>query len=108
MRARLLLGQALDLLQVLGMTCKARRACERLRGLPRQPGADDLVYRAGLSVREVQVLRLVAGGMSNRRIAKELALSENTVANHLTSIFKKTGADNRASATAFAVRHSLA
>jgi DNA-binding NarL/FixJ family response regulator len=72
---------------------------------PAQPGADHLVYPAGLSVREVQVLRLVAGGISNRRIAKELALSENTVANHLTSIFNKTGADNRASATAFAVRH---
>ena len=108
MRARLLLGQALDLLQVLDMTGEARRARERLRGLPRQPGADHPVYPAGLSAREVQVLRLVAGGMSNRRIAKELALSENTVANHLTSIFNKTGADNRASATAFAVRHGLA
>ena len=75
---------------------------------PASPGRITWYTRAGLSAREVQVLRLVAGGMSNRRIAKELALSENTVANHLTSIFNKTGADNRASATAFAVRHGLA
>jgi DNA-binding NarL/FixJ family response regulator len=108
MRARALLAQALDLFQELGMTAEADRVSERLRRLPRQPGVDRMEYPAGLSAREVQVLRLVAGGMSNRRIAKELALSEKTVANHLTNIFNKTGVDNRASATAFAVRRGLA
>ena len=63
---------------------------------------------AGLSEREVEVLRLVAAGHSNRKIAEQLVLSEKTVANHLTNIFIKTGTDNRAAATAFAVRHGLA
>jgi DNA-binding NarL/FixJ family response regulator len=53
------------------------------------------------------VLRLVAAGRSNRDIARELHLSENTVAKHLTSIFNKTASDNRAAAAAFALRHGL-
>jgi DNA-binding NarL/FixJ family response regulator len=61
-----------------------------------------------LSRREAEIVRLVAGGMSNREIAETLFLSESTVANHLTSIFNKTGTDNRAAATAFAIRHGLA
>jgi DNA-binding NarL/FixJ family response regulator len=51
---------------------------------------------------------LVAAGKSNREIAQALFLSENTVANHLTSIFNKTACDNRAAATAFALRNGLA
>jgi DNA-binding NarL/FixJ family response regulator len=46
--------------------------------------------------------------MSNRTIARTLSLSEKTVINHLTSIYGKIGVDNRAAATAFAVRHDLA
>jgi DNA-binding NarL/FixJ family response regulator len=65
-------------------------------------------FPAGLSQREVEVLRLVAAGKSNRQIAQALTLSEKTVANHLTHIFNKTGVDNRAAATAFAMRHNLA
>ncbi|MFN8569590.1 MAG: helix-turn-helix transcriptional regulator [Kouleothrix sp.] len=65
-------------------------------------------YPAGLSPREVEVLRLVVAGSSNREIAAALTLSEKTVANHLASIFAKIGADNRAAAAAFAVRHQLA
>ncbi|HSL69203.1 MAG TPA: LuxR C-terminal-related transcriptional regulator, partial [Longimicrobiales bacterium] len=67
-----------------------------------------LHYPAGLSEREVDVLKLLAGGLSNRDIAQSLALSEHTVAKHLTSIFNKTGVDNRAGAVAFAVRNGLA
>ncbi len=63
---------------------------------------------AGLSPRESEVLRLVAAGMSSRRIAEELSLSRHTVAKHLTSIFAKLGVDNRAAAAAFAIRHGLA
>jgi DNA-binding CsgD family transcriptional regulator len=66
------------------------------------------VFPAGLSGREVEVLRLVVAGKSNREIAQTLIISEKTVANHLANIFAKTGADNRAAATAFAIRHSLA
>jgi ATP/maltotriose-dependent transcriptional regulator MalT len=62
---------------------------------------------AGLTQREVDVLRLLASGSSNRVIAAALSLSESTVAHHVTSIFNKTGANNRAAATAFAFRHAL-
>ena len=63
---------------------------------------------AGLSPREVEVLRLISSGKSNREIARELFLSEKTVENHVTSILNKTDCMNRAAATAFAVRHGLA
>ncbi|HZT98493.1 MAG TPA: response regulator transcription factor, partial [Ktedonobacteraceae bacterium] len=63
---------------------------------------------AGLTAREVEVLRLVARGRTNSDIADELGLSEKTIAHHLTHIFNKTGSDNRAAATAFAIRHGLA
>jgi predicted ATPase/DNA-binding CsgD family transcriptional regulator len=77
---------------------------ERAR-LARDEGGSALP--AGLSQREAEVLRLVAAGRSNRDIARELHLSENTVAKHLTSIFNKTASDNRAAAAAFALRHGL-
>jgi DNA-binding CsgD family transcriptional regulator len=60
-----------------------------------------------LSPREAEVLQLVAAGLSNRQIAERLVLSPHTVANHLASILNKTGSDNRAAATAFAMRHGL-
>ena len=65
-------------------------------------------YPAGLTAREVEVLRLVVMGLTNAQIAQELDLSEKTVANHLTHIFNKTTSENRAAATAFAIRHGLA
>jgi pimeloyl-ACP methyl ester carboxylesterase/DNA-binding CsgD family transcriptional regulator len=61
-----------------------------------------------LSPREIEVLRLVAQGKTNREIAEDLVLSERTVINHLSHIFTKTGAENRAGATAYAIRHGLA
>lgn len=64
-------------------------------------------YPAGLSDREVDVLRLVARGLSNREIADELVVSPATVATHVRHIFDKTGSANRAQAVAFAVRHEL-
>jgi DNA-binding CsgD family transcriptional regulator/tetratricopeptide (TPR) repeat protein len=63
---------------------------------------------AGLSDREIDVLRLVAHGQTNREIAGTLFLSEYTVARHLTHIFTKTGVENRAGAAAWALRHGLA
>ena len=61
-----------------------------------------------LTNREIEVLRLVAQGKTNREIATTLVISERTVINHLSHIFIKTGAENRAGATAYAVRHGLA
>jgi predicted ATPase/class 3 adenylate cyclase/DNA-binding CsgD family transcriptional regulator len=65
-------------------------------------------YPAGLTAREVGVLRLVARGLTNAEIAGELRLSEKTIAHHLTHIFNKTTSENRAAAAAFAIRHGLA
>jgi DNA-binding CsgD family transcriptional regulator len=65
-------------------------------------------YPAGLSAREVEVLRLVARGMTSALVAEELFISPNTVNRHLTSIYGKLGVNSRAAATRFAVEHGLA
>ena len=62
---------------------------------------------ANLTDREVEVLRLVAAGHSNARIAADLVLSERTVARHLSNIFTKLGVRTRAAATAFAYENGL-
>jgi ATP/maltotriose-dependent transcriptional regulator MalT len=61
----------------------------------------------GLTAREVQVLRLVATGRTNRAIAAELVLSERTVDRHVSNIFTKLGVASRAAATAWAYEHHL-
>jgi DNA-binding CsgD family transcriptional regulator len=63
---------------------------------------------AGLSSRELEVLRLLAAGRSNQQIADELVISLNTVRRHVSNIFNKTGAANRAQATAYAKDLGLA
>jgi predicted ATPase/DNA-binding NarL/FixJ family response regulator len=65
-------------------------------------------YPAGLSAREAEVLRLVAQGLTNARIAQELFISPNTVNRHLNSIYHKLGVSSRAAATRFATEHDLA
>lgn len=65
------------------------------------------VSPGGLSLRETQVLRLVAAGKTNRAIADELFLSEKTVARHLSNIFAKLGVGSRSAATAYAFQHNL-
>jgi len=62
---------------------------------------------AGLSGRELEVLRLVAAGHSNREIAAALTISEHTVARHLQNIFAKLGVSSRTAAAAFAFEHRL-
>lgn len=69
--------------------------------------ADLAKWPAGLTGREVEVLRLVASGMTNRAIAAELFLSEKTVARHVSNIFTKLGVGTRSAATAFAFQHDL-
>jgi ATP/maltotriose-dependent transcriptional regulator MalT len=61
----------------------------------------------GLSERELEVLRLVASGKSNREIASTLVISEHTVARHLQNIYAKLGLSSRTAATAFAFEHEL-
>ncbi|MFN2539557.1 MAG: LuxR C-terminal-related transcriptional regulator, partial [Mycobacteriales bacterium] len=66
-----------------------------------------VVAPGGLSLREVQVLRLVAAGKTNRAIAEELFLSEKTVHRHVSNIFMKLDVSSRSGATAYAFQHQL-
>ncbi|MEO8623088.1 MAG: LuxR C-terminal-related transcriptional regulator, partial [bacterium] len=60
-----------------------------------------------LTSREVEVLRLVATGKTNRVIAEGLGISEKTVARHVSNIFSKLSLSSRAAATAYAYEHEL-
>jgi HD-GYP domain-containing protein (c-di-GMP phosphodiesterase class II) len=62
---------------------------------------------AGLTQREVEVLRLVARGLSTREVADQLVISPKTAANHVEHIYTKIGVSNRARAALFAMRHGL-
>jgi len=107
-RSQALLQEALRLFESFGNQTEAQRLHNRLKQMTSQPMEPVRpAYPAGLSEREVEVLRLVVSGKSNREIAEILVLSEKTVANHLTHIFNKTTTDNRAAATAFAIRNGL-
>jgi ATP/maltotriose-dependent transcriptional regulator MalT len=64
-------------------------------------------HPAGLTEREVEVLRLVAAGKTNNEVAADLYLSVKTVSRHLSNIFTKVGVTSRAAATAFAFEHNL-
>ena len=98
--ARMELRAAEQAFRRLGAVPDARRAAALLADVRRrQPG--------GLTEREIQVLRLVAAGRTNRAIAGELVISEHTVARHLNNIFAKLGVSSRAAATAYAYEHRL-
>jgi len=110
-RTRVLVGDACRLLgddDSAALEHDAARAIfERLGAKPdlsrlARPGAAH-----GLSRRELEVLRLVAAGMTNREIAAALVISEHTVARHVQNIFAKLGLSSRAAATAFAFEHDL-
>jgi len=62
---------------------------------------------AGLTAREVEVLRLLARGLSNREIAARLTIAPKTVGNHIEHIYAKIGASTRARASLFALQHGL-
>jgi HD-GYP domain-containing protein (c-di-GMP phosphodiesterase class II) len=64
-------------------------------------------FAAGLTEREVGVLRLLTGGLSNRLIAQNLSITEKTARNHVEHIYAKIGASNRTGATLFAIRNGL-
>ena len=70
-------------------------------------GAANAASPAGLTAREIEVLRHLAQGKTNREIAEVLVISEHTVVNHLSHIFGKIGVDNRTAATAFALRQGI-
>jgi len=64
-------------------------------------------WAAGLSDREVEVLRLLARGLSNRQMAERLFISKQTVGHHIRHIYAKIGVSTRAAATFFAMQHNL-
>jgi DNA-binding CsgD family transcriptional regulator len=89
---------------------RARDAFVRLGAAPDVARVDAIgaaPERHGLTARELEVLRLVAAGRSNREIAAALVISEHTVARHLQNIFAKLGVSSRTAATAFAFAHDL-
>jgi DNA-binding CsgD family transcriptional regulator len=92
----------------------AREVFQRLGAAPdlaaRGAGGADGAERptpGNLSRRELEVLRLVASGLTNKLIAKQLFLSEKTIDRHVSNIFTKANVSSRAAATAFAFRHGL-
>ncbi len=104
-RALGLLDEAIALAREIGMAALVERACALRHEA--EPAPARVRYPAGLSAREVEVLRLVAAGKGNREIAEKLFVSHNTVANHVRSILTKTRTANRTEAAAFAVRNDL-
>jgi DNA-binding NarL/FixJ family response regulator len=101
-----LLDEALAISLELGMPMLEERVVAlraRVRSQPHSPQP----YPSGLTQREVEVLRLIAVGKSNRDIANALFVSPNTVANHVRSILTKTSTTNRTEAAAYARGHDL-
>jgi ATP/maltotriose-dependent transcriptional regulator MalT len=114
-RVQVLMGRALG---AVGDVESSRRELETARATFRRlgagPAADEVslllappTLPAGLTAREVEVLRLVASGHSNAQIAAALVLSEKTVARHLSNIFGKLDVGSRTAATASAFEHGL-
>ena len=69
--------------------------------MPRRPRTD------GLTTREVEVLRLVSSGLTNRQLAEGIGVSTRTVDAHLRSIYAKLGVKSRSAATRYAIENSL-
>ena len=70
--------------------------------------ADAAALPDGLTVRQVNVLRLLAGGLSNKQIAAQLCLSQGTIERHLATVYRKLGLGGRVEAARYAVTHGLA
>jgi len=116
-RVRLLIGRAC---RAMGDESGAEMELAAARSVLKQlDAASDLVSAdempgiaarrpaAGLTDREVQILKLVATGRTNRAIASELVISERTVATHVSSVLAKLGLPSRSAATAYAYQHDL-
>jgi ATP/maltotriose-dependent transcriptional regulator MalT len=103
MTARLEYQSALDGFAGLGASPDADRVRLDLARLGRESAEN----REGLSARELEVLRLVAQGRTNREAAEELFVSEHTVARHLANIYTKLGVRSRAGATSWAYSRGL-
>jgi DNA-binding CsgD family transcriptional regulator len=103
--ARILAEQAHTTATVLGMGVMVEKAAAVLAQIAAGPAP--AATHDGMSLRELDVLRLIAEGCSNREIGERLFISQHTAANHVRSILQKTGCANRAEAAAYAVQHHL-
>ena len=101
-RAAPMLAEAAALAGRIGMPALLARINALRSSMAPAPPPD------GLSPREVDILRLVARGLSNRQIGEELFISAHTAANHMRSILRKTSCANRTEAATYAHRHGLA
>jgi DNA-binding CsgD family transcriptional regulator len=114
-RTRVLVGQALTAVgDPASAQAELRAAMTTFRSLGALPALAEVERLlepgsapAGLTAREVEVLRLVAAGRSNAAIAADLGLSEKTVARHLSNIFTKIDVGSRTAAAAYAFEHQL-
>lgn len=104
-KAALLVNEGLGLATDLGLVPIAAQLSELRDRLG--PGGQGDAAPGGLTAWEVEVLRLIATGKSNREIGDALVISENTVIRHVSNILGKIRAANRAEASAYAVRHGL-
>ncbi len=107
----LLLDAALAQFRTLGMEAWRKRTLEQQEqlALRRRPASSrEQVYPDGLTSREVEVLRLLAEGKTNKEIAAALVVSVPTVQRHIANIYGKIGARGRADATAYTIRRGLA
>ena len=103
------LREALGVFQALGAGALVALCRERLRvlgahGVPRGPRPTTAANAAGLTLREMQVLALMADGLPNAQIAARLVRSEKTVDHHVSAILGKLGARSRTEAVATARR----
>jgi DNA-binding CsgD family transcriptional regulator len=103
-RAAAVLERAVALCATLGLVLDHARARRMLEGLG---GAAPPALPGGLTRREVEVLRLLAAGRTNREIAAELTISEKTVEQHLLNIYQKLQVDSRAKAVAYAYANKI-
>jgi ATP/maltotriose-dependent transcriptional regulator MalT len=103
--------RAIDVLTELKAELEISRARLLLDSLPRSTSATDTSSRprndSGLTVRELEVLRLVADGLTNQAIAEKLFVSDHTVHRHLANILNKLSVSSRAAAVAQAARRGL-
>jgi len=101
--------QQLDLAKTISQNLGATLVLEcisRMTGMPAFKRSGSM-YPSGLTAREVDVIRLVAEGLSDAEVAERLFIARRTVTSHLTSIYTKLGVSSRAAATRFAVEHGL-
>lgn len=85
----------------------ARKMVERLASTEHEVLINSMRRGPGLTEREIEVLKGVAQGLSDKELALKLFLSEPTIKSHLRSIYQKLTLKNRAQATAYAIRHGL-